>query len=99
MDESCAGEDDAGEGREEVEETIGKIGEGGHAENGALHETAGVPRNKDASDGGSVLACAAEETRLVTALTIDILEHGTGKDYAKELVGKGDVAEDAGEDG
>ena len=61
MDESCAGEDDAGEGREKVEETIGEVGEGGHAENGALNKTAGVPRNKDTGDGGSVLAGAAEE--------------------------------------
>lgn len=96
-DAAGGGDEDAGEGGEEVEEAVGEVGEGGYAEDGALHKAAGVPGDEHAGDCGAILAGAAEQARFVAAFAIDVLEHGAGEDDAEELVGEGDVAEDAGE--
>ena len=53
------GDDDGHQGTEEVEEAVGKIGDGGYAEDGALRHAAGVPRHQDAGDGGGVLTGSA----------------------------------------
>ena len=45
---------------DEVEETIGQIGQCGNAENGRLRHAASVPRNEHRSDCGRILAGAAQ---------------------------------------
>ncbi len=81
------------QGAEDVKEAIRQIGDGGHAEDGALRHAARVPRHKDAGDGGGVLAGATQQPRLVALLLIDILKHVGRQHDADELVARGDIQE------
>ena len=83
----------ADDGRQEVEETIGEVGQGGNTQDGALGETAGVPGNEHGGDGAAVLTGAAQQTGFVSHLGIHVFEHGTGEDDGQKLVSGGDVEE------
>ena len=93
------GNDDARYRREEVEEAVGQIGERGHAEDGALGETAGVPGNEHGGDRRAVLTRAAQQARLVAPLQVGVAEHGAGEHDGEILVGHSNIAEQCGADG
>ena len=94
---TCCGHQDTGQGGEVIEKAEGEVGECGNAEDGTLDEPASVPGHEDTGDGGTILAGSAEQTRFITSVPIDILEHGAGEDDAEELVRERNVAEDARE--
>lgn len=52
--------EDGHQGTDDIEETVGKIGEGGYSENGGLCHTAGVPGNEYGGNGGGILTGAAQ---------------------------------------
>ena len=84
---------DAHDGGEEIEETIGQIGQCGHAQDRALGESAGVPGHEHGGHRAAVFAAAAEQAGFITHLGVHVLEHRTGEDDGQKLVGTGDVEE------
>ncbi len=88
-------DDDGHHWAEDVEEAVGQIGDGRHAEDGALRHTAGVPRHQYAGHGGRVFSRATQQTRFVALSLIDILKHVGSQDDTNELVARGDVEEEA----
>ena len=60
------GHENGHQGTEEVEETVGEIGEGGDTQDGGLCQAAGVPGNEYGGDGGGILAGAAEQPQFIT---------------------------------
>ena len=69
------GHEDGHQGTEEVEETVGEIGEGGDTQDGGLCQAAGVPWNEYGGDGGGILAGAAEQPQFITLFLIGFLVH------------------------
>ena len=67
--------EDAHQRAEDIEETIGQIGERGNAQYRGLRHAAGVPRHEDGSDGNGIFRRATQQAALVTLTVIDILKH------------------------
>ena len=88
-------DNDAHQRTNQVEETIGKIGESGHAQHRRLRHTAGVPGDEHGGDGGRILGGTAQQPRLVALLAVHIFIHVGIKDDRDELVARGDIEEDA----
>ena len=55
----CPCYEDAHQGADEVEEAVGEVGEGGHAEDGGLGHSAGVPGDEHGGDGDGIFGGAA----------------------------------------
>ena len=84
-------DDDAHEGADEIEETIGQIGEGGYAKHGALSHAASVPRHKHGGDSDTIFGGATEEAAIVALAIIDALKHVVAQEDADVLIGHGKV--------
>ena len=91
---ACPCHEDAHQGADEVEEAVGEVGEGGHAEDGGLGHAAGVPGNEHGGHGDGILGGAAQEAALVAASAVDVLKHVAGEDDGDVLVGGGYVEEE-----
>ena len=87
------GHEDGHQGTEEVEETVGKIGEGGDTKDGGLCHAASVPGNEYGGDGGRILTGAAEQPQFITLFLIGFLIHVAGEYDGNKLVTGGDVEE------
>ena len=87
--------EDAHQGTDEIEETIGKVGEGSHAEDGGLGHTTGVPRNKHGGYCNCIFGGTTQKAALVAIAAVDVLEHVTSENDRDVLVGSGDVEEEA----
>ena len=96
---SDGGHQDGHEGADEVEDAIGQVGDGGHAEHGGLGHTAGVPRHEHGDDGGGVFYAAAQQTTFQSALVVKVAEEVAGEDDGDVLVAGGQVEEQAGAHG
>ena len=56
------GDEDGHQRRDDVEEAVGKVLDGGDFQHQGLGHAAGVPRYEHGGDGGGVFGGAAEET-------------------------------------
>ena len=90
---------DAHQRGKQVEETIGEIGEGGDAQHRGLCHATGVPGDEHRGDGGRILCCTAQQSRLIAFLLIYLFIYISIEDDGDELVASGDVKEDASADG
>ena len=93
---SCPCYKDAHQGADEVEETVGEIGEGGYAEDGGLGHAAGIPGDEHGGYRDGIFGSATQKTALVAASAVDVLEHVAGEDDGDVLVGSGNIEEQTG---
>lgn len=64
------GDGDGHQGRDDVEEAVGQVGERGDMQHQRLRHAAGVPRHEDGGDGGGVLRRAAQQAAFVAFLLV-----------------------------
>lgn len=93
------GHEDGHQGTDDIEETVGKIGEGGYSEDGGLCHTAGVPGNEYGGNGGGILTGAAQQPQFVTLLLIGFAVHVACENDGNKLVAGGNVEEKSRKDG
>ena len=84
---------------DEIEKTVGEIGEGGDTQHRGLCHAAGVPGNEHRSDGRRILRRTAQQPRLIALLLIYLFIYISIEDDGDELVAGGDIEEDACADG
>ena len=90
---ACPCNKDTHERTDKVKEAIGEVGEGGYAEDGGLGHTAGVPRDEHGGYSDGIFGSTAQETALVAASVVDVLEHIASEDDGYVLVGSGNIEE------
>ena len=83
------GNEDAHQGTDDIEKTIGQIGEGGNPENGALRHATRVPRDEYGGDGHTILCGTTQEATFKTLTIVNLLKHIACKKEAEILVSHG----------
>ena len=91
--------EDGHQGTDDIEETVGEIGEGGDTKDGGLRHAASVPGNEYGGDGGRILAGAAKQPQFLTLLLIGFAVHVASENDGNKLVTGGDVEKKARKDG
>ena len=84
---SHRGNQQAHQRTDKVEEAVGEVGESGYSEHSCLSHTATAPGEEHRSDAGGVFHAAAEQSGLIAAFLVNILEQIGSQYDGKVLVG------------
>ena len=87
--------EDAHQGADEIEDTVGKIGQRSYTEDGGLGRTAGGPGYQHGGHGDGILGSAAQQAALIAVAMVDVLEHVASEDDRYVLVCRSDIEEQA----
>ena len=93
------GDEDGHQWRDDVEEAVGKVFDGGDFQHQGLGHAAGVPRYEHGGDCGRVFGRAAEQSALKALLFVQFLIDVAGEHDAQILVACGHVGKQAGSHG